>query len=224
MKKSVPPKDDIPAGPDLGAGLTEHVADLGMRLREFHHSVHNGLSLLSSSLQVQARRSSDPTVRLELGIAVSRIESLVRLHEYAYERDPARAPEASAHFTRLVQHLQTALIDPRSPRRLAFTSDSPIQLETDELVSVTSVLIELITNAIKYGKGDIRLSLRTGLASIALAIEDEGEGFPASFQLPADAGFGLRLVSRVCTCSGGSLSIDRSVPFTRVVAVIGVRG
>ncbi|WP_158213394.1 sensor histidine kinase [Pigmentiphaga sp. NML080357] len=221
----MPPKDD--SSPSQDTTSSPHDEDdaalHSMRLRELHHSVHNGLNLISSALQVQARRSGNAEVRRELGIAVSRIESLVRLHEHAYQHEPARAPNASEHFEKLARQLQAALVDPRSARLLAFTCDAEFQLEAGMLVSLGSVLIELVTNAIKYGKGDVRISLHPGPASITMAIEDDGDGFPVPFDIPRDAGFGLRLVSRVCANSGGTLSIDRTVPFTRVVAVIGLR-
>jgi len=151
-----------------------------LRLRELHHRMRNGLHLLSSSLQVQARRSGNEDVRRELGVAVSRIESLVRLHDHAYRHEPEAA------------------------------------------LSLGSVLIELATNAVKCSAGNVHLDVEYGPGLVTVTAEDEGVGFPPEFELPGDAGFGLRLVGRICEQHGGSLTIDRSVAFGRIIAVIGL--
>jgi len=207
--KSVPQDDDIDASHEL-------------RLRELHHRMRNGLHLLSSALQVQARRSGHDEVRRELGVAISRIESLVRLHDHAYRKEPGLAPDASAYLADLAQHLQSALIDPRSGRILAITAGGPCPLDAETASSLGSVLIELATNAVKYGAGNIHLEVECAPGLVTVTVEDEGVGFPPDFELPANAGFGLRLVGRICERHGGMLAIDRSVAFGRIIAVIGL--
>ncbi|AZG11450.1 sensor histidine kinase [Pigmentiphaga sp. H8] len=193
-----------------------------LRLRELHHRMRNGLHLLSSALQVQARRSGNEDVRREFGVAVSRIESLVRLHDHAYRQEPGVVPDASAYLADLAQHLQSALIDPRSNRLVAITSSDELPLDSDAAMSLGSVLIELATNAVKYSAGNVHLDVEYGPGLVTVTVEDEGVGFPPEFELPADAGFGLRLVGRICEQHGGTLAIDRSVAFGRIIAVIGL--
>lgn len=193
-----------------------------LRLRELHHRMRNGLHLLSSALQVQARRSGNEDVRRELGVAVSRIESLVRLHDHADRHEPDATPDASAYLSDLARHLQSALIDPRSDRVLAIVSHGAAPLGEEAATSLGSVLIELATNAVKYSAGNVHLDVEYGPGLVTVTVEDEGVGFPPEFALPADAGFGLRLVGRICEQHGGALAIDRSVAFGRVIAVMGV--
>ncbi|VCU68344.1 putative sensor histidine kinase pdtaS [Pigmentiphaga humi] len=197
----------------------EDIQDL--RLRELHHGIHNGLHLLSTALQLQARRSGSEEVRRELGIAVSRLENLVRLHEHAYRAGTDAPADAAAHLAQLVGQLQAALIDPRSGRtvQLACTGLPPV--DNAALVTLSSVVIELATNSIKYGTGTVRIEVRPASGAACVQVEDEGAGFPADFDLRSHAGFGLKYVARVCARSGGSLSIDRQAA-ARIVARVGI--
>lgn len=220
--KRVPQHDAPPADPVSTPSSEDASTTHELRLRELHHRMRNGLHLLSSALQVQARRSDNEDVRRELGIAVSRIESLVRLHDHAYRHEPEAAPDAATYLADLARHLQSALIDPRSDRMLAIVSNGAVPLDGEAAMSLGSVLIELATNAVKYGAGNVHLDVEYGPGLVTVIVEDEGVGFPPEFELPADAGFGLRLAGRICEQHGGSLTIDRSVAFGRIIVVIGL--
>ncbi|MCX7324554.1 MAG: hypothetical protein NTZ14_09010 [Hyphomicrobiales bacterium] len=82
-------------------------------------------------------------------------------------------------------------------------------------------LTELITHAIKYGEGDVMVSLSVGDDGAGeLVVEDEGPGFPDGFTLGQGAGLGSKPVTSLLRPEDGSIAIDRSVGFGRVVLTV----
>jgi anti-sigma regulatory factor (Ser/Thr protein kinase) len=71
-------------------------------------------------------------------------------------------------------------------------------LEPDLLADVLLIVSELITNAIRYGRPDIVLSLRNDPPRVGVAIQDAGREMPVVADIAPDAtdptGRGLRIV------------------------------
>jgi two-component sensor histidine kinase len=78
------------------------------------------------------------------------------------------------------------------------------------------IVAELITNTVKYGKGDLRLTLVRDGNELRLTVEDEGAGFPADFPSPHGTGLGMRLIGSYSGFGRGAVEVDRSVPFSRI--------
>jgi len=91
--------------------------------------------------------------------------------------------------------------------------------------SLRSALLNLISNAIKYGRGsDVRVSLRREDDALLLSVEDQGLGIPDSererifepFYRGGEAtaaqirgnGLGLSLVRRIAAAHGGSVTVE----------------
>ncbi|MEK4032104.1 histidine kinase [Methylocystis sp. IM3] len=79
-------------------------------------------------------------------------------------------------------------------------------------ISVYRIAQECLTNAMRHGRpSDIRLSIESGRSSdgqIAMTVEDDGGGDPASVK--ASAGHGILGMRERIAALGGSLSIGRS--------------
>jgi two-component sensor histidine kinase len=50
------------------------------------------------------------------------------------------------------------------------------------------VTAELVTDALKYGRGTVSVRLATDGNVLRLAVEDEGDGFPESYPTPQGCG------------------------------------
>lgn len=82
-------------------------------------------------------------------------------------------------------------------------------------------LANLVSNALRYGEGTVRLSATETPACTVLAVSDEGRGFPAEFvdrafdrftradtsRTSRGTGLGLALVHAVAQAHGGTTSI-----------------
>lgn len=193
-----------------------------LQMREVHHRVRNSLNLISCTLQLQARQSDSEEVRRALTLAVERIDSLARIHGHLYGHDAPRERDVVPYLESLVRDLQAALLSPHDERCLELLSTEPFSVRDDALMSIGSIVTELVTNAIKYGSGDIAVSARRTPEQVVIVVEDGGRGFPTDFDQAADAGFGLRLVNHLCVRSAGSMTIEPAAGRGRVVARLGV--
>ena len=79
-------------------------------------------------------------------------------------------------------------------------------LDRDVLADATLLVSELVSNAVKYGKGRIRMRVRArGSRHVLVEVLDEGRGFvppTGERSRPEPGGFGLRLVDRIATSWG----------------------
>ena len=79
-------------------------------IREMNHRIKNNLSLVGAILSLQARRLPDPTVREELGRAVTRINNLALVHDRLQVfRSSVTQVEAAPHFHDLCDMLRSLL-------------------------------------------------------------------------------------------------------------------
>ena len=78
----------------------------------------------------------------------------------------------------------------------------------------------LVDNALRYGSGTVRLQASPENGSVALAVTDDGEGFPPDFlpraferfsradgtRAPGSTGLGLAIVDAIARAHGGTAS------------------
>ena len=95
----------------------------------------------------------------------------------------------------------------------------PLRLPADRLTPLGLIATELVTNALKYGQGRVRLVVRPTEAGIEIACEDEGPGFPETFDSRRSRGLGMRLVAALAK-GADPVRVDRSVPHGRVVVTV----
>jgi two-component sensor histidine kinase len=82
-------------------------------------------------------------------------------------------------------------------RRLDYAvEDAP--LPVNKGTSLVVLLNELVSNAIKHGRGDICVELAVTEGIGCLEVADNGPGFPVGFDATASAHTGLELVDSLC--------------------------
>ena len=159
--------------------------------REMHHRVKNSLQLVASILNLQGRKTADAAVRRTLQESVARVLSIAAIHDVLL-RDPddMRAVDSDVLLEQLCGHLQ-ALIPPEQAIAIRWSGDR-IRLTSDTATSVSMVVTELVTNAIRHGfsgrqSGEIEISVCRGELTHTIAVRDNGVGFAST------AGTGTRL-------------------------------
>ena len=187
-------------------------------LLEVHHRVRNSLQLIRTLLSMQAASSMDVTVREHLNAASNRVMTVGAVHERLYREGAPTDSDAVQYLQALLDDLQRSLADWRAGRSIVLNAD-PLQMPADRLTSLGLIAAELVTNALKYGRGTVKVRLENKPDVLELTVEDDGPGFPESFPQPQSqsGGLGIRLVRTFSRRGDQAIHIDRTVPHSRIM-------
>ncbi len=193
-------------------------AERDLLVQEVHHRVKNSLQLVTALLTTQARGSDVPAVREQLLEAARRVATVGAVHERLYRDGSGEEADAAAYLAGLVEDLRRSMSDAAAGRTVALDAP-PLWLPADRLTPLGLIATELVTNALKYGEGRVRLVVRPIGTGIEVACEDEGPGFPEAFDPRRSRGLGMRLVAALAK-GADPVRVDRSVPHGRVVVTV----
>jgi two-component sensor histidine kinase len=168
-------------------------------LREVNHRVANSLQLISSLLEMQARRTDDTDARDALHAAAERVEAVSLVHRRLYTSDDVSHVEMDQYLAGLVEELQRSVGAEAAPCSIRLSAD-PVRVETDKAVAIGLVVNELVTNAAKYAYpggdgGEVRVEFRRRDGDLTLIVEDDGVGMPPGGAKPQGSGLGTIIVA-----------------------------
>lgn len=189
------------------------LAEKDLLMQEVHHRVKNSLQLVQTMLQLQARGAA-PDERDRLQDAARRIMTIAAVHRRLHQEGSVQATEAGAYFEALLADIRVALVGGEAARPLTLQIE-PMTLLPDQITPLGLITTELITNALKYGKGAIAVALARTPDGVAITVEDQGAGFPSDFDPVANHSLGMRLISAMAR-SADAIVVDRTVPFGRI--------
>ena len=199
-----------------------HEKDLLMQ--EVHHRVMNSLQLVQTILTMQARNLTNPEAKEQIEQASARIITVGTVHRRLYEGGSVVAADADQYLQRLLADMKEMFPKGVDSRELE-VDVPPFSLSANDITALGLITSELITNALKYGEGKIRIAVRQQTHGLELSVSDEGKGFPTDFDPAARQGLGMRLVAALAKGTGSDvIRIDRSVPFSRIVVITAFGG
>ena len=185
---------------------------------EVHHRVKNSLQLVQNLLTLQARSTQDERAAAQLNESASRVHTIGAIHDRLYRTGAALTVEVGPYLEGLVEDLRAGMASTLEERPIIVQVESAIRSATD-MPALGLVLTELVTNALKYGKGTVRVSFAEPADSNGvLVVEDEGCDLPMDFDPSRSRGLGMRLVHGLLRGQDAGLSLDRSVGHTCFVA------
>lgn len=197
--------------------LRRTLREQDLLVQEVHHRVKNSLAMVQSLLQLQARASAHPEAAQQLRESAGRVRTFGAMHENLYRFGGVAEVDLAIYLRSLLDDEQAGLASTLHDREIAFHAETT-QWPAAESPQLGLVMLELVTNALKYGQGRITVSLAAEPSHINLAVEDEGSGLPLGFDPANSTGLGMRLVTGLLQGRGGALTIDRSHPGARFVA------
>lgn len=165
--------------------------------REIDHRVMNSLQFVSTLLKMQSKSVSITDAPNELQIAAQRIGAVAQVHRHFYSGEGASGA-CLAFLRRLCSDLAAAFDTP------VRVSGEEITVPGDWIQPIGLIVNELVTNAAKYGAGNILVDCRTNGALIELTVTDDGPGLPDGFELETSTqGLGMRVVTSLVGQLGG---------------------
>jgi PAS domain S-box-containing protein len=186
-------------------------------LSEIHHRVTNNLQVISSLLDLQSARLSDPSVLSLLRDSQNRIRSMALIHQTLY-RSKDFAEVDFRHFVDGLLPVLTAShgIDPE--RIAIFVEGEEVSLPIGTAIPCALLVNELLSNALEHAfPGDRPGAIRVGFlrprpGTVQISVEDDGVGMPPGFEIGKADTLGLQLVALLADQVGGSLTIARAAP------------
>lgn len=175
-----------------------------LQLEEIHHRVKNSLQLVNTLLLLQANVADEPDVKLQLQTAASRVLTIANVHEQLYQNADSGALSVNDYLSALLTDISKAFGD----RIITFESDLFILTE-ERIAPLGLVISELVTNALKYGKGAISVRLHHEDEQVTIIVTDEGDGFPDTYPKPNGSGLGMRLVKSYSGYGKDAVEVDR---------------
>ncbi|HRD26661.1 MAG TPA: sensor histidine kinase [Caulobacter sp.] len=197
-----PPRGSARAVPDDAHGartedLRQALAQKTALLHEIDHRVKNNLQLVSSLLQLQARRADDPAVRHALRAAQTRINAVAIVHRRLFQGEDAQAFDVAAFLRDMVDDAIGASGRADIRARLDL---QPAELPAAQAAPLALLVSELLTNIVLHAfpggvGGVVTVTLARDGERLRIEIADNGVGVATTGVSP---GIGQTIVGHLC--------------------------
>jgi len=177
--------------------------------QECNHRLFNNLQMIVGLLSLQSRTEANREVGARLSVAASRVASIASLHRHLHSLDGTLTVEFKRYLDELCRDHSTLSKSEEHPDLIITVTGVEVSLPTVTGIPLGLIVNELVTNAIKHGKGRITVKLEPRASNgYALSVCNEGSTLPEGFDPTACNGLGMSLVSALATQIGGALQID----------------
>lgn len=174
--------------------------------RESEHRLLNGLQLITSLLSLQSKSTQNTEAAALLTIAANRVAAIGRVHRHLHTLDHVESVEFKRYLQNLCGDL-SGMTSCESGGSVLSVEGVELRIPTTTGIPLAFIASELITNAIKYAKGEIAVVLQSSGKDYVLSVSDKGPGLPKEFNPTAAHGLGMKLISSLVRQIGGQLQI-----------------
>jgi two-component system, sensor histidine kinase PdtaS len=180
-----------------------------MLTEECQHRLLNNLQMIVALLSLQGQKEANAETASRLAIAADRVRAIAGLHHHLHSMDGRSTVEFKPYLEVLCGDHSTMSLSDERPDQVIAVDAIELSLPTTIGIPLSLIVNELITNAIKHGRGRITVTLALSGKGHALSVSNGGSGLPEGFDATACKGMGMTLVSSLTAQIGGELRIDR---------------
>jgi two-component sensor histidine kinase len=189
-------------------------------LGEVNHRVANSLTMVSTLVKMQAKSVTDKAAKSALDETRDRIHAVALVHRKLYTSGDARFVLLDDYLSGLIADVQTS-VDNQQQGISIQSSIAQIKMPVDRSISLSVVLNEWISNAIKYAypdaQGEIRVELKLLDENKAqLTVSDDGVGFEEG-KKALGTGFGTKIVNAMAISLAAQIEHRSNHPGTSAV-------
>jgi len=212
---------DITEQKQAEAELQTSLREKIVLLKEIHHRVKNNLQIISSLLDLQSQRLTDPQVLDIFQQSANRVKSMALIHNQLYQSTSLEKIDFAEYIDTLATYLFQSYGANRNVIELQIDIE-PISLNLDTAIPCGLLLNELLSNALKYAFPESRPGVITiKLTSecdrrLTLTVQDNGIGLPEGFESENPKTLGFQLIQALTEQLEGELDIkpDQGTQFT----------
>ena len=176
--------------------ITALNAHLQQAMRETYHRVKNNLQVVAALVSMQIEEGSATVPMQELERLNQHIQALAGINDLLTQQ-ARQEGEASSLSSEAILEKLLAMIPATVGQRRIHCDVETIPLSIRQGTSLALLINELISNAVKHGKGAIELTLRASEGMARLEVGDDGPGFPSGFNALMAAHTGLELIENI---------------------------
>jgi two-component sensor histidine kinase len=183
--------------------LRRKTAQATLFAREVDHRVRNTLHFVNRILEAQAARVENRQARKYLLDAVDRIASVEVVQRLLRHGSAVFDTDAHTYLLSLATSLQETLLAEADDRTISVHSADNLLISNDTMATLGMVVVELVTNAFKHGRGNIEVHARCADNVLLVSVADEGQGLASAFATSSFGdNVGLRLVATLALPDG----------------------
>lgn len=181
-------------------------------MRETHHRVKNNLQLIAAMLDMATLEHPDALPRSEVDRLSHQIMTLAGIHDILTNTARALEGHTDEISSRVVLNRLLEMLEATAERRRFTRTIEEAVLTIRQATSLALVASELVSNALKHGRNEVRATfLNLGREGL-LVVEDDGPGFPAGANPLVRANTGLTLVDNLTRLDlSGALQFENRI-------------
>ena len=172
--------------------------------QEIDHRVLNSLNLIVSLLGVQSLQLRGTPAAGEIAKAAGKIMAVAQVHKHMQIDATVVTADCAEYLQRLCLGLCEMLY--KGDSATIRVDAVPLSLPSERIVRIGLIVNELVTNAVKQGAANLKVSLtRLDASNFRLCVTDDGNGLPANFAPDEMSGLGMKVVTSLVRNLGGKL-------------------
>ncbi|SNT22679.1 sensor histidine kinase [Jannaschia aquimarina] len=207
--------------------LENNLREKNILLKEVHHRVKNNLQLISSIMNMQARRLKGAEARDVLRRMQDRVMGLAAVHRSLYQTEDMGRIDAGALVGDLSRQIVVSSADGGA---IEFDADvDQVLLDADRAVALSLTVSEAMTNAVEHARakegehGAIHLALKREEGSARLTISN-GCASGGGGADDGGTGLGLQLVTAFARQLNGKLDVSQDEGTFRLDLLFPIEG
>ncbi len=190
-------------------------------LKEIHHRVKNNLQVISSLLNLQSEKITQPRLLEVFMESRNRIRTMALVHEKLYESADLSRIDFSKYMQSLLAYMDSSYnLNPEQVQVHIDINQKSHYFKVDTAISCGLILNELISNSCKYAfpenrTGNIYLYFgkEKGILNTdqyILEVSDDGVGIDPAIDIKNTDSLGLQLIDMLTQQIEGTLDLDRT--------------
>jgi PAS domain S-box-containing protein len=186
-------------------------ARLRQAMRETHHRVKNNLQVVSALVDLQTMSDESTVPVAELQRIGRHIRSLAAIHDLLTGSPRTNGDSEQVLASDIMSKLEPLMRSIVNQRTLRFLVDD-FALTVRQSTSFAVLVNQLVSNAVKHGKGEIEVCLAIERDHARLTVTDSGPGFAEGFDPRESANTGLDLIENLSRHDLQGVTTYRNVP------------